>query len=238
MVIPDMHIEILSEDKSGAFVVEKLTRGIADKVGCDAQITVRPHRGCGSLPKDLSAKPPKYTGSLLDLLPAKCRAYNEVYKGTDMVLVAIMDSDQKDPNELRQEMYAVMHKYAPDIRSVVGLCTEEIEAWLLGDREAVRKAYPNLDEDALCGYEQDSVCGTWETLCRVVEPDNADDLIDIGYPAIGHYKSRWAITIARYMEADNNISPSFLNYRNAIETAMRRPGPIARTAAGVRRISF
>ncbi|MBO4637644.1 MAG: hypothetical protein J5685_10915 [Clostridiales bacterium] len=233
-----MHIEILSEDKSGAYVVERLTREIITGLRAEADIAVRPHRGCGSLPKDLMSRPSKFTGSLLDLLPAKCRAYNNVYKGTDMILVAVMDSDQNDPNLLRQEMYAVMHKFAPDIRSVVGLCTEEIEAWLLGDRDAVRRAYPGLDERVLFNYEQDSICGTWETLCRVIEPDNADELIDIGYPAIGHYKSKWALTIAKYMHADNNVSPSFINYRNSIETAVRRPGPIARPAASVRRITF
>lgn len=233
-----MHIEILSEDKSGAYVVERLTQQIVSYMGSDAQITVRPHRGCGSLPKDLSAKPSKYTGSLLDLLPAKCRAYNNVYKGSDTILVVVMDSDQHDPVALRQEIYAVMHKFAPDLRSVVGLCTEEIEAWLLGDHKAVSTAYPGLDEEALAKYDQDSICGTWEVLCRVIEPDNCDDLIDIGYPAIGHYKSKWAMTISRYMNAKDNISPSFINYRNSIETALRRPGPIARTITGVRRISF
>ena len=76
-----MLIEILSEDKSGAVVVERSVERICDAEGTRAQINVRPHRGCGSLPKDQNAKPPKFASSLLDLLPAKLRAYNSVYKG-------------------------------------------------------------------------------------------------------------------------------------------------------------
>lgn len=221
-----MHIEILTEDKSGAIVVKRLTERMCDNLAIDYDISVRPHRGCGSLPKDLNARPPKFASSLLDLLPAKCRAYNEVFAGTDTILIVIMDSDDHDPNEIRTEIYSTCKKFAPDIRSVVGLCTEEIEAWLLGDAHAVLEAYPDSDTDALEQYVQDSICGTWENLCRVVCPVNCDDIIEIGYPAIGHYKARWAETISEYMDPENNISPSFINFKLAFMTALKRPEPI------------
>ena len=230
-----MHIEILTEDKSGATIVRSLASQILDETGVSAEIAVRPHRGCGSLPKDLFSRPPKFASSLLDLLPAKCRAYNDVYgsKG-GMILVVIMDSDDKDPDELRSELYEICARFAPDLKSVIGLCTEEIEAWMLGDAEAILKAYPDADTDVLAGYVQDSVCGTWEVLCRMVCPENADDLIEVGYPAIGHYKARWAETISEYMKADNNISPSFQRFKEALVNALH--GKPVRS--GVRRRSF
>ncbi len=221
-----MHIEILTEDKSGAVVVERLARRICEIEGCDADISVRPHRGCGSLPKEPDLKPPKFASSLLDLLPAKCRAYNSVYGGSDTILVVVMDSDDHDPDELRYELYRVCKQYAPRVRSVVGLCTEEIEAWLLGDHSAVFAAYPDSSPEALTEYAQDSVCGTWEQLCRVVCPDTYESIIDIGYPAIGHYKARWAEDISEYMEPENNISPSFINFKMSLITAIRKPDPI------------
>ena len=137
-----------------------------------------------------------------------------------------MDSDDHDPDELRQMLYACCKKYAPDIRSVIGLCTEEIEAWLLGDRDAIVSAYPECNEDALDDYDQDSVCGTWEALCRVVCPDTYEELIDIGYPAIGHYKARWADEISMHMDPEKNISPSFMNFKMALLTALKKPEPI------------
>ena len=222
-----MLIEILSEDKSGAVVVERSVERICDAEGTKAQINVRPHRGCGSLPKDQNAKPPKFARSLLDLLPAKLRAYNNVYKGKDLILIIAMDTDNNDPEPMRKEIYEAARTYAPDIRSVVGLSTEEIEAWMLGDRNAVIKAYPGCDKKVLDSYEQDSVCGTWEVLCRAIS-DNAEKLIDIGYPAIGHYKARWAEDISQYMMPQNNVSPSFNTFRMALVTALKNPVPIYR----------
>lgn len=228
-----MHIEILTEDKSGAVVVQRLTRRICEIEGVEASVEVRPHRGCGSIPKMPDERPAKFASALLDLLPAKCRAYNRVYGNTDTILVVVMDSDDNDPEELRAKLYSCCKRYAPDVRSVVGLCTEEIEAWLLGDSAAIYSAYPDSDERALASYKQDSVCGTWEQLCRVVCPDNADDIIEIGYPAIGHYKARWAEEISEFMEPMNNVSPSFKNYYNSLATAMRNPEPIPRMGANV-----
>lgn len=222
-----MLIEILSEDKSGAVVVERQVERICDAEGKRATVNVRPHRGCGSLPKDPNAKPPKFASSLLDLLPAKLRAYNSVFRGEELILIITLDSDSNDPELMRKEIYETAKTYAPDIRSVVGLSTEEVEAWMLGDREAVMDAYPGCDRKVLDSYEQDSVCGTWEVLCRAVSP-NADKLIDIGYPAIGHYKAQWAEQISRYMQPQRNISPSFNNFRMALITALKNPVPIYR----------
>lgn len=232
-----MHIEILTEDRSGAVVVDRLVRKLLDTEGIESTVAVRPHRGCGSLPKDWDTRPVKFASSLLDLLPAKCRAYNKVYGNTDTILVVIMDSDRNDPDELRKELYTVCKKYARDVRSVIGLCTEEVEAWLLGDVKAIMQAYPRCDLKAYQDYIQDSICGTWEMLCRVTFPANYEDLIDIGYPAIGHYKARWAEAISPYMDPDENVSPSFQTFKNALLTALRNSSPIP-PRKGVRHTSF
>lgn len=222
-----MLIEILSEDKSGAVVVERLSERIAECEGIKAQVNVHPHRGCGSLPKDMTAKPPKFANSLLDLLPSELRAYNKTYAGKDIILIIALDSDDKDPQALRQEIYSVASKFAPDIRSVVGISTEEIEAWVLGDKSAIIEAYPDTNKDVLDSYVQDSVCGTWEILCRAVS-ENAEELIDIGYPAIGHYKALWTENISKYMLPQRNVSPSFNTFKMALITALKNPVPIYR----------
>ena len=222
-----MLIEILSEDKSGAVVVERLAERITEGEGLNAQVCVHPHRGCGSLPKDMEAKPAKFANSLLDLLPAELRAYNKIYAGKELILIIAMDSDDKDPQALRQEIYAVASQYAPDIRSVVGISTEEVEAWILGDKKAIYEAYPDSNKDIIDSYEQDSVCGTWEILCRAIS-ENAEDLIEIGYPAIGHYKALWAENISKYMLPQQNVSPSFNTFKMALITALKNPVPIYR----------
>ena len=222
-----MLIEILSEDKSGAVVVERLSERITESEGIKAQVNVHPHRGCGSLPKDMTAKPPKFANSLLDLLPSELRAYNKIYAGKDIILIIAMDSDDKDPQALRQEIYSVAAKFAPDIRSVVGISTEEIEAWVLGDKNAIIDAYPDTKTKIIDEYVQDSICGTWEVLCRAIS-ENAEELIDIGYPAIGHYKALWTENISRYMLPQRNVSPSFNTFKMALITALKNPVPIYR----------
>ena len=219
-----MRIEILTEDKSGSVAVEHLVRMICLEEGISAELYVRPHRGCGSLPQDWSSRPPKFASALLDLLPAKCRAYNKALKGTDTVLVVVMDSDDHDPEELKKELGIVARKFAPDLKAVIGLCVEEVESWLLGDHEAIAKAYPYYDKKALEEYRQDSVCGTWEALCRVVCPDTCDRIIDIGYPAIGEYKARWSKVISKYMKPGNNVSPSFRSFRKTLICTVKLNG--------------
>lgn len=232
-----MIIEILSEDKSGSVVVERAARSICEGIGVDADVKVRPHRGCGSLPKDPFAKPLPFASSLLELLPAKCRAYNNVYGGAEFVLVVVMDSDDKDPDELRSELYECTHRFAPNLRSVIGLCTEEVEAWLLGDRKAVIAAYPECDIRTYNLYIQDSICGTWETLCKVICPEDYEEIIDIGYPAVGNYKARWAEEISQFMIPEDNISPSYKLFMNALKVAAGNPTPVS-ARAGVHRRSF
>lgn len=216
-----MRIEILAEDKSGSVAVERLVRQICIAEKIDADLYIRPHRGCGSLPLDWSQRPGKFASALLDLLPAKCRAYNSALKGTDTILIVVMDSDDKNPEELRSTLYNVCRKCAPDLKSVVGLCVEEVESWLLGDKEAILEAYPEADMEALSNYKQDSICGTWEALCKVVCPDTCERIINIGYPAIGEYKARWSRVISKYMKPENNVSPSFKQFRRALIASLK-----------------
>ena len=83
------------------------------------------------------------------------------------------------------------------------------------------------EKEILDSYVQDSVCGTWEILCRAIS-ENAEELIDIGYPAIGHYKALWTENISQYMSPQNNASPSFKTFKMALITALKNPVPIYR----------
>lgn len=91
---------------------------------------------------------------------------------------------------------------------------EEGEAWLLGDRQAVREAYPRAKEAVLATYVQDSICGTWEKLADAVHPGGATKLRERGWQAIGAEKSSWASSIAPHMDVQRNVSPSFQYLRD------------------------
>ena len=132
-----MNIEILTEDKSGAVVVKRMVEAICRKeLGDDIpEVEVRPHRGCGKLPDDMQAKPGKFASGLLDLLPAKCRAYENIYGNGDLILAVVMDSDNNDPALLRAELYAVTNQFAPDIRCPFYTFLLSSPRWLQGIRK-------------------------------------------------------------------------------------------------------
>ena len=78
---------------------------------------------------------------------------------------------------------------------------------------AVRRAYPKAREQVLRDYQNDAICGTWETLAEAVYPGGLAKLKDQGSQAAGAEKSRWAEAIAPYIDPERNQSPSFQYFR-------------------------
>ena len=214
-----MHFEVLTEDRSGGVVAEALMKRILASVVPSFTISIRPHRGKGEIPADMYAHPEKNASALLDLLPAKLRAYDRIFAGTEFVLVIIMDSDNIPPQDVRDSLKSMSRQFAPSLPCVIGISVEETEAWLMADEQALFEAYPQADLTVLSEYVQDSVCGTWEVLCRILLREKAPGLIRVGYPAIGQYKQEWAYNIARNMDPGRNKSPSFIRFSRELVDA-------------------
>ncbi len=217
-----MRVELLSEDRSGGLVLQRLTECILRQFTKDYSCFLRPHRGCGYWPDHPEQKPAPFSAGLLELLPAKLRAYDKVYSGTDTIVIVCIDSDDHDPEELMSRLKATCRSYAQNLATVIAISVEEMESWILADKNAILLAYPDADMDRLSEYEQDSVCGTWEVLCDVVLRDQSPRIRRIGYPAIGQYKATWAEKISKYMLPGNNVSPSFKKYEMALSSAVRQ----------------
>ena len=211
MMNRELHFEVLSEDRSGGIVIKTLMeRILSEKLSDPFTISVRPHRGKGRiLPKENALPPPKYSSGLMDLLPAKVKAYDRVFSKRKFILVVVMDSDANPPNEVFRQLHEICCEYAPSLYHVIGICVEEIEAWLLGDEKAILSAYPKADISVIRAYSQDSVCGTWEVLARALLHERATSLIRVGYPAVGQYKTEWGTKIAPFLDHRTNKSQSF-----------------------------
>ncbi len=212
-----MIIEVLCEDKSSVPVLQSLIPQIA--AGYQEiieKIHIYPHRGKGKWPENLKERPKPFASSLLDVLPAKLRAYDQVYQRQEILLVIVLDADDQDQSEIYQNLEYIIRSEAGNKFFVIGIPVEETEAWLLGDPEAVLAAYPAADQKVLEAYPQDAVCHTWEFLARAVLRDRAERLIKAGYPAVGIYKNRWAEAIAPHLQAARNHSPSFQDYRERL----------------------
>ena len=214
---PELHLEVLSEDRSGCVVLQSLITGILKNERQPFTLALRAHRGKGkALPIEDALTPPPFSSGLLDLLPAKLKAYDEVYAGRRFVAVVVMDSDSDAPRSVYNTVRDMCRRYAPSLPHAIGISVEEIESWLLADERAILAAYPQADLSQKNNYIQDSVCGTWEVLARVLLGDRARELIRIGYPAVGQYKQEWANRISAHLNPADNRSPSFHSFRKEI----------------------
>lgn len=205
-----MIIEILCEDKSSVPVLHQIFEQLQNEYEeLFDVVNIFPHRGKGKLPDSLSTPPKPFSSSLLDLLPAKVRAYDKIYQKEEIVLIVVLDADNQNESTIYQNIEYVMRQEAPNKYFVIGIPVEEMEAWLLGDRKAVKDAYPNADFSLIEEYQQDEVNHTWEFLAKAILHERAERLIKAGYPAVGIYKNRWATEIAPYLNINENQSPSF-----------------------------
>ncbi len=225
-----LHIEALVEDRSGTVMLKEILRdyfAARRRPTPDYELYLRPHKGLGHLPEDLYAEPGKHKYGLLNLLPAKLRAYGKVLDPASALIILVLDADNRDPRLFDARLERLCKKMAPGLPHVIPVAVEEMEAWLLGDWQALKTAYPEADYELYRRYEQDSVCGTWELLAEILLGKRARHLIKIGYPAVGEYKNRWAEAIAPYIKVERNRSPSlrrflrrmdaFLYYREEAE---------------------
>ena len=203
-----MHLEVLVEDKSGSIAVGHILEKILDANGSVHSWRIHPYRGIGRLPKNLRAVGSPSGRFLLDNLPSVLRGYGKSLTGSSAVVV-VVDADDRDCMAFKQEMLSVLNACYPRPRTLFRIAIEEGEAWLLGDRAAVKSGYPNANDAVLNGYVQDSVCGTWEVLTDAVHSGGSKILKKLGYPAAGMAKCAWAGEIAPHMDIDSNGSKSF-----------------------------
>ena len=210
-----MHFEVLVEDKSGSIALERILPKILRD---DDEHTwkIIPYKGIGRLPRNLRGVTDAEKRILLDRLPQLLRGYGKSLQHFPAAVIVVVDLDDRDCMDFKCELLDVLNACNPRPETLFRISIEEGEAWLLGDRDAVKTAYPNAKDSVLNSYEQDSICGTWETLADAVHPGGSVSLKRIGYPEIGMAKCDWAGAIAPYMDVDSNESKSFQVFRDGV----------------------
>ena len=213
-----MHFEVLAEDQSGSIALECLLEKILGANGAAHTWTIHPYKGLGRIPKDLHSVTDPRKRLLLDQLPRLLQGYGWSFKrsGFPSAVIVVVDLDQRDCVAFKRELLAVLAACTPRPRTLFRIAIEESEAWLLGDRAAVKQAYPAAKDSVLNRYVQDDVCGTWEVLADAVHPGGAAKLRAKGFPATGIAKCAWAEAIAPYMNVAENRSPSFQVFQDGV----------------------
>ena len=195
-----MHFRVLVEDQSGRIVLGHILKKILGENGAVHSWRIHNYKGISLLLKDL---------------PKTLRAFGRSLDDSASVVV-VVDSDDKDCLKFKQDLLDVLNACNPRPRTLFRIAIEEGEAWLLGDRAAVKAAYPNSKEAILNRYVQDSICGTWEILADAVHPGGSRALKKLGYQVAGKAKSDWARDIAPHMDIESNKSKSFQVFRDGV----------------------
>ncbi len=188
-----MHIEFLVEEPS----MEMALKFIVPKIiGSQHTFSIHNFQGKKRLLKQLSKRMQAYA----NFLPSDSR------------IVVVVDRDNDDCKKLKQKLCTASHVVIEKKGNVVlhRIAIEELEAWFLGDIQAIRREYPKVpanldnkkkfrDPDAIKG-------GTWETLDKLLK--------DYGYQ--GLFKTQFAQRIAPNMNVENNRSKSFQVFRDGM----------------------
>lgn len=139
---------------------------------------------------------------LLRKLEQRLRGYARI-PDSDLRVVVIVDRDNDDCRELKHTLTKACERSR--CSALCRIAIEELEAWFLGDIEALQTAYPRVsprlaqraafrDPDAIAG-------GTAEALER--------ELTRAGYFSTGMPKVEVARRVAAHMDPERNRSRSF-----------------------------
>lgn len=217
-----MHFVFLLED----FSTEKLIKTLMDQlIPSDGRVTYECHsfRGIGGFPHKNKISDIK-TGKLLNDLTIYLGGFDKSLKGISAAVFVVVDNDDRDTEQFRAQLENIVKERQISVDHVFCIAVEEMEAWLLGDREALKAAYPKAKESVLKTYIQDSICGTWELLADAIYPGGIRALKKYPYNVIGTVKSDWAGNIGKFMRPEENISPSFAYFYTELKNRITRYG--------------
>ena len=215
-----MHLEILVEDASGKALLEHLVPKILGPKGKPhryriVNIQELKHRVMAKMPRK-PAKTLPWDTILFQTLALQMKVYGKTLPKKNGIVIVVVDLDYRNEQAFQLQLESLITACDPAPEGFVRLAVEEGEAWILGDLDAIHRAYPFAKEYVLQNYEQDSICETWELLADALFHGGSERLAAIGYPQIGREKYLWADNIGQYMDVDANHSPSFQRFRDTL----------------------
>jgi hypothetical protein len=190
------HIEILTEEPSAEAALKNIIPKI---IGNNASFKIITHQG----KSDLLAK-----------LPLKLKTYKAILKPGHRVVV-LVDKDKEDCILLKQKIEKIAQSAGLKTKTTSGknfqmisrIAIEELEAWFIGDENAIRQSYVKVPAFAKKYRTPDNISNTWEALELL--------LTKSGYKKIGG-KIEVARKISANMNPDINKSTSFQVFRKGI----------------------
>ncbi len=207
-----VYLEFLIEDRSGGILLKQILNSYM-KDHENLIYRINSFKGIGCLPKKTNKVNNIKTRKLLSDLPAYLRGFNASLSPLPhrKAIIIVLDSDDNNCIEFKKELNNLKQALMLSVDSIFCIAIEEMEAWLLGDINAIITAYPHAKKQLLQNYVPDSIIGTWEHLADAIYSGGVDRLkkIATSYYEIGEQKCIWADKIGACLDIRNNKSPSF-----------------------------
>lgn len=213
-----MHFEFLVEGQAELTALSILMSRILGDYGQPHTWKIHKHRGIGRIPDNPGAKPNKHDQTLLHNLPSKLRAYGDEGRD-DVVVVVLVDLDDRpDCVSFKSDLVELLNDCQQQPNALFRIAIEELEAWFLGDQQAIKQAYPDARQPIIDAYVQDSQCGTWEKLAEAIYPGGLTALGQHGKRSVRilEQKRIWAKEICPLLDVQENQSPSFQAFRDGV----------------------
>ena len=218
------YIEILVEDDSGGILAKQIMdKYVADKDNIIYKI--HSFKGIGKIPRKIKGMSQVKSKRLLTDLPMYLRGMSlslENMPGKKAIFV-LLDSDDNDCRRLKNDLVRMYEELQISVQVSFCIAVEEMEAWLLGDCEALLKAYPMAKRQLLQKYVQDSIIGTWECLADIVYKGGLQALKRnaSSYYEIGQLKCECARNIGNFLDIENNSSQSFNHFIQKLDALVK-----------------
>ena len=144
-----MHFELLVEDQSGSIALEAILTKLLGPNYSDHSWRMHSYKGLGHIPKNLGRVTDLSKRLLLYQLPSLLRAYGRSLPESSSSVIVVVDLDDRDCVAFKQDLLNVLKACDPQPNTQFRIAIEESEAWLLGDRNAVKAAYPRARDAIL-----------------------------------------------------------------------------------------
>lgn len=149
-----MYFQFLIEDLSTEIlinhVIEKLKAKYPDR---EIYADTKSFKGIGHLATHGNLMERK-GGNLLNNLHMYLRGFDRSLASMKQAaIIVVLDNDKRDPEVFRQELENVAKETVKLTDCVFCVAVKEMEAWLLGDENAIWEAYPSAKKKFLRDYE-------------------------------------------------------------------------------------
>ena len=139
----DMYFQFLIEDRSTEVLIHHVMKKFKEKyVGKDIFYDTKSFSGIGHLRTSGNLWERK-SGNLLNNLHLYLRAFDRSLSGmSQSAIVVVLDNDTRDYNKFQMELEQVATESVMMLDCIFCIAVKEMEAWLLGDENAIISAYP------------------------------------------------------------------------------------------------